>query len=179
MVSQGWHKDALGFFPEGGTGGGMDHLCPGRAGGQGYPFPSKKMNTALGNAIFICLAYLFGLYEIGYDIYAWRLNGFRFYITAGFLIGCPFLAAGTIYLLDQRPAFHPWEIIIGLVWIFGVAWEAWRKRIAKKNCTSRNGKNGMRSCMANKDGLWRNTILALHNPMDVSLKVDTWSSCRK
>ncbi len=90
------------------------------------------MNTPIGNAIFIIIAFLFGLYEIGYGFYAWRLNGFKFYITAGFLIGCPFLAIGIIKLLQPWQAFQSWETLIGLVWIFGVTWKVWRKRIAKK-----------------------------------------------
>ncbi len=91
------------------------------------------MNTPVGNAIFSALAFLFGLYEIGYGFYAWRLNNFNFYIAAGFLIGSPFLAVGTIQVLRPAQAFQPWEALIGLVWIFGVAWKAWRKKAAKKN----------------------------------------------
>ncbi len=91
------------------------------------------MNSPLGNAILIAAALLFGLYEIGYGFYAWRLNGFKFYITAGFLIGSPFLAIGMILILQPRPTFQSWEILIGLVWAFGVTWKAWRKRIAKRN----------------------------------------------
>ncbi len=91
------------------------------------------MNASIGNAVFITLALLFGLYEIGYGFYAWRLNGFKFYVTAGFLIGSPFLFIGTIKILQPRHTFQSWDILIGLVWIFGVTWKAWRKRIAKRN----------------------------------------------
>lgn len=91
------------------------------------------MDTPIGHAIFVVMALLFGLYEIGYGFYAWRLNGFKFYITAGFLIGSPFLAIAAIEIFDPWQTFQSWEILIGLVWIFGVTWKAWRKRIAKKN----------------------------------------------
>ncbi len=91
------------------------------------------MNTAIGNAIYISLALLFGLYEIGYGFYAWWLNGFKFYITAGFLIGGPFLAIAAINMFHPWHGFQSWEMLIGLVWIFGVIWKAWRKRIAKRN----------------------------------------------
>jgi hypothetical protein len=91
------------------------------------------MNTPIGNAVYISLALLFGLYEIGYGFYAWRLNGFKFYISAGFLIGAPFLAIAAILLFHPGQAFQNWEILIGLVWIFGVTWKAWLKRITRKN----------------------------------------------
>src|SRR5512140_2936033 len=90
------------------------------------------MNTPVGNAIHIVAALLFGLYEVGYGFYAWRLNGFRFYITAGFLIGCPFLIIGTILLLLPRQVSSVWEVLPLLLWIFGVTWKAWKKRVAKR-----------------------------------------------
>jgi hypothetical protein len=90
------------------------------------------MNIPVGNVVLIVVASLFGLYEIGYGIYAWRLNGFKFYITAGFLIGSPFLAVGITLILMPPPPYQSWEILFLLVWIFGVAWKAWRKRIAKR-----------------------------------------------
>ncbi len=89
------------------------------------------MNTSLFNTFLIVVAFLFGLYEIGYGFYAWRLNGFKFYITAGFLIGAPFIAVGLITLLAPDLGFQPWEILVALLWLFGVIWKAWRKRIAK------------------------------------------------
>ena len=92
-----------------------------------------NMNLPVGDAILIIVACLFGLYEIGYGIYAWRLNGFKFYITAGFLIGIPFLAVGTTLLLRPPPTYQSWEMLILLMWIFGVAWKAWRKRIARRD----------------------------------------------
>ncbi len=87
----------------------------------------------VGNAILVAVAVLFGLYEIGYGFYAWRLNGFKFYITAGFLIGSPFLAIGTILILRPGQTFQSWEALIALVWVFGVTWKAWRKRVAKRS----------------------------------------------
>ena len=90
------------------------------------------MNTPVGNISLIVVAFLFGLYEIGYGIYAWRLNGFKFYITAGFLIGSPFLAVGATLLLQHSRRYQSWEILILLVWVFGVTWKAWRKRIARR-----------------------------------------------
>lgn len=78
-------------------------------------------------------AFLFGLYEIGYGFYACRLNGFKFYITAGFLIGCPFLVVGTILFLLPRPIAPVWELLPLPLWIFGVSWKAWRKRIARRD----------------------------------------------
>jgi hypothetical protein len=90
------------------------------------------MQSPLVNAILIAAALLFGLYEIGYGFYAWRLNGFKFYITAGFLIGGPFLAVGLTLLVRRVQTYQGWEILILLVWLFGVAWKAWRKRIASR-----------------------------------------------
>ncbi len=80
--------------------------------------------------ILTIAAILFGLYEVGYGLYAYRLNGFKFYITAGLLIGLPFIAAG-IYLIlrtDQPP--NGWEGLVFVTWAFGVGWKAWRKRVA-------------------------------------------------
>jgi hypothetical protein len=90
------------------------------------------MNSIIFNDLLMGAAVLFGLYEIGYGFYAWRLNGFKFYITAGFLIGSPFLAVGAVLLVRPGQAFQTWEILILLVWIFGVTWKAWRKRTARK-----------------------------------------------
>ena len=91
------------------------------------------LNTPLADAILIVVAFLFGLYEIGYGFYAWRLNGFKFYISAGFLIGTPFLAVGAILFFMPGLTFKSWEALILLVWVFGVTWKAWRKHIAKRN----------------------------------------------
>lgn len=91
------------------------------------------MNTPVVNAILTAAALVFGLYEIGYGFYAWRLNGFRFYITAGFLIGIPFLMMGTILLLLPGRVSPIFEYIPLPVWIFGVVWKTWRKRIAKRD----------------------------------------------
>ncbi len=94
---------------------------------------SSILSTPLADTLLTIVAFLFGLYEIGYGFYAWRLNGFMFYITAGFLIGTPFLAVGAVLLFIPRQSFQGWEALILLVWLFGVAWKAWRKRIAKKD----------------------------------------------
>ena len=86
------------------------------------------------SSIFLTVvAILFGLYEIGYGFYAYRLNGFKFYISAGFLIGFPFIVVGVDLIL--RPGRPPggWEGLIFLMWAFGVIWKAWRKRIARRN----------------------------------------------
>ena len=86
----------------------------------------------ISNVIIMIIAFLFGLYEIGYGVYAWRLNGFKFYIIAGFLIGSPFLVIGTIEIFQPGQTFQSWESLIFLLWLFGVTWKAWRKRIAKR-----------------------------------------------
>jgi hypothetical protein len=90
------------------------------------------MNSPFVNIVLIAAALLFGLYEIGYGFYAWRLNGFKFYITAGFLIGSPFLAVAITLLIRPSQTYQGWEILYLLVWLFGVAWKAWRKRIARR-----------------------------------------------
>jgi hypothetical protein len=90
------------------------------------------MNASLRTTLLIAAAFLFGLYEIGYGFYAWRLNGFRFYVTAGFLIGIPFIIMGTVLLLLPRRVSPVWELLPLLLWIFGVGWKAWRKHIAKR-----------------------------------------------
>ncbi len=97
------------------------------------PLTTLKMKTPVGNVILFAVAFLFGLYEMVYGFYAWRLNGFKFYITAGFLIGSPFLAVGTTLILQPPQTHLSWELLIGLVWVFGVAWKSWRKRIARRN----------------------------------------------
>ncbi len=86
---------------------------------------------SIGTVILTIVALLFGLYEIGYGFYAYHLNGFRFYVTAGFLIGLPFILVGIDLILrpDQPPG--GWEGLIFVMWIFGVGWKAWRKRIAR------------------------------------------------
>ncbi len=85
-----------------------------------------------GSIILTIVAILFGLYEIGYGFYAYHLNGFKFYIPAGFLIGLPFIAIGLYLILwKDRPA-GGWEFLILLVWLFGVSWKAWRKRAARR-----------------------------------------------
>ncbi len=89
------------------------------------------MNTPVGIAILIALSFLFGLYEIGYGFYAWRLNGFPFYITAGFLIGLPFLAIAASLLLLPAHSLQRWELLPLLMWLFGVTWKAWRKRMTR------------------------------------------------
>jgi hypothetical protein len=85
----------------------------------------------IGTILLAVVAVLFGLYEIGYGFYAYRLNGFRFYLTAGFLIGLPFVLVGADLILrsDQPPS--GWEGLIFVVWAFGEGWKAWRKRIAR------------------------------------------------
>ncbi len=91
------------------------------------------MNTPAGNVILIAATILFGLYEIGYGFYAWRLNRFKFYVTGGFLVGSPFLVIGAILILQPQSTFQAWEILIGLIWLFGVTWKVWRKRIARRD----------------------------------------------
>ena len=91
------------------------------------------MKSPIFNLILEVAAFLFGCYEIGFGFYAWRLNGFRFYITAGFLIGTPFLVVGLVTLLLPGQGFHSWEIFILITWLLGVSWKAWRKRRAKRD----------------------------------------------
>ena len=79
------------------------------------------------------VAVLFGLYEIGYGFYAYRLNGFKFYITAGFLIGFPFLFVGADLILRAGQPPGSWEGLIFVIWLIGVIWKAWRKQIARRN----------------------------------------------
>lgn len=87
---------------------------------------------SIGNILFAIVAFLFGLYEIGYGIYAYRLNRFKFYVTAGFLIGIPFLLISIyLFLRPNRPPVG-WEPLIFVIWAFGVGWKAWRKRIARR-----------------------------------------------
>jgi hypothetical protein len=83
-------------------------------------------------ALLAIVATLFGLYEIVYGFYAYRLNGFKFYITAGFLIGVPFLIVGVILFLRADQPADGWEFLIFVLWAFGVGWKAWRKQIARK-----------------------------------------------
>ena len=87
---------------------------------------------SIGTLFLTVAAILFGLYEIGYGFYAYRLNHFAFYVTAGLLIGLPFLAMGVYLIL--RPDKPPlgWEALLFVVWLSGVAWKAWRKRIARR-----------------------------------------------
>jgi hypothetical protein len=91
------------------------------------------MNTPLGNFFFITIAYLYGIYKIGFGIYAWRVSRFMFYLTTGFLIGVPFLAAGTYILLSPRAEFPALGIIIGLIWALGMIMKVWCLKSAKKH----------------------------------------------
>jgi hypothetical protein len=88
---------------------------------------------SIGNILLTVVAILFGLYEIGYGFYAYRLNGFKFYITAGFLVGLPFIVVGADLIMKPKQPQGGWEGLIFLMWLFGVLWKTWRKQIARRS----------------------------------------------
>jgi hypothetical protein len=87
---------------------------------------------SIGNILFAILAFLFGLYEIGYGFYAYHLNGFKFYITAGSLIGLPFLVISAYLILHHNQQPIGWEPLIFVVWLIGVGWKAWRTHVTRR-----------------------------------------------
>jgi hypothetical protein len=85
-----------------------------------------------GNALLAVVAVLYGLFEIGYGIFAYRRNAFKFYFASGFFIGVPFLAVAAILILRPEQPPRLWDGLIFVAWAGGVAWKAWRKRVARK-----------------------------------------------
>lgn len=84
------------------------------------------------NLLLIVVAILFGLYEVIYGFYAYRLNGFAFYAVAGLVIGAPFLLMGLILIVHLDQSLGGGELLLLPLWAFGVGWKAWRKRVARR-----------------------------------------------
>ncbi|HSD83202.1 MAG TPA: hypothetical protein VLG46_05065 [Anaerolineae bacterium] len=108
----------------------MDSVANVVAASVGYGRWAAAMST--GSILLAILVTLFGLYEIGYGFYAYHLNGFKFYVSAGFLIGLPLILGGAVLILRSEQPPSVWEGLIFVMWALGVGWKAWRKRMTRR-----------------------------------------------
>ena len=96
------------------------------------------------NLLLIVVAILFGLYEVIYGFYAYRLNGFAFYAVAGLVIGAPFLLMGLILIVHPDQSLGGGELLLLPLWAFGVGWKASANALPDGRSPS-SGRSGSRS----------------------------------